>query len=83
MDKNKKVIINKVLKFIKTHGFILFVGLISGHIWGEENFSKFLGESAKGFWFWAGSYFLGLLVLFSAFIINGLRQIICGKGKNE
>jgi hypothetical protein len=72
-----------VLKFAKTHGFILFVGLVSGHILGEEKSSTFLGEPAKGFWFWLGSYGLGLLVLFSSFILNKLRQQICGKGEDE
>ena len=83
MEKNRKTVTKEVLKFIKTHGFVLFVGLIFVRILGEENFSKFLGEPAKGFWVWAGSYGLGWLVLFIAYIINGLRQQVCGKGKNE
>ena len=80
---NKKHVTKEVLKFIKIHGFALCIGLVAGRLIGEENFSKFLGEQANGFWFWFGSYGLGLLVLFSASLINGLRQKICGKGENE
>ncbi|HUV58809.1 MAG TPA: hypothetical protein VMW09_01700 [Desulfatiglandales bacterium] len=83
MEKDSKNIAKSVFKFIKTHGFVLFVGLISGRILGEESFSKFLGESIRGFWFWVGSYGLGWVVLMLAYIINGLRQKVCGKGKNE
>jgi hypothetical protein len=80
---NVKSVTKTVSNLIKTHGFVLFVGLIAGRILGEENFSKFLGEPAKGFWFWAGSYGLGVIVLFCSFIINKLRQQVCGKGEDE
>jgi hypothetical protein len=80
---NVKSVTKIVLKFIKPHGFVLFVGLVSGRILGEENFSKFLGDPANGFWFWVGSYGLGVLVLSGSFIINKFRQQICGKGEDE
>ena len=80
---NVKSLTKTVLNLIKKHGFILFMGFVAGRILGEENFSKFVGEPVGWFWFWAGSYGLGVIVLFCSFIINKLRQQVCGKGEDE
>jgi hypothetical protein len=80
---NVKSLTKTVLNLIKKHGFILFMGFVAGRILGEENFSKFVGEPVGWFWFWAGSYILGLLVLIISFIINRARQKVLEKGENE
>ncbi len=81
MAEQKGRKINQILNFIKGHGFILFIGLVAGKILGEEKLSKY--EMADGIWFWIGSYFLGVFVLIAAFIINGFRQRVLGKGDEE
>ena len=80
---NKKFVIKEGLKFVKAHGFILCIGLVAGRLIGEDNFSKFLGTQANGFWFWFGSYGLGVLVIWIAFMINWFWEKIWGKGESE
>ena len=80
---DKKRVTKEVLKFVKAHGFVLCVGLVTGHLIGEENLDKFLGGQPNWFWLWFGSYGLGIIVLFIAFIINRMRQQFCGKGEDE
>ena len=83
MEEGFQSITKAILKSIKGHGFVLLVGLVAGHAMGKANFSKFIAGPAKGLWVWIGSYFLGWLVLFGAYMINRLRQHACGKMKHE
>jgi uncharacterized membrane protein len=80
---NVKGVPKLALKVFKVHGFVLLVGLVASSILGEDNFSKLVGEPPKGFWFWAGSYLLGVVILWISFVIDKLRQRVCGRGEDE